>query len=188
MSRLPKLRLPTDDDARRRVLAASELARDGDIKGAQQALKEAVSSGAIPSALQRQVLAWWSAGSYDLEGQADGAAKPPAPREPPRGPEAQITRVMKEKGMSHAEAAKFIDEGGLEMEEYQREQNRPMEEVFEKMKAQGPPQWFVDMFNKTEAQGGDGGEAGLADAAAAQSPPPGTSPVAFAPACAGRDC
>merc|ERR1719343_1984703 len=73
--RLPKLQLPADEATRRRIAEASELARDGEIKGSQQALKELVAGGALPPAQQRQVLAWWSAGEYDLPGCGTAATE-----------------------------------------------------------------------------------------------------------------
>ncbi|CAK9017431.1 Uncharacterized protein SCF082_LOCUS13653 [Durusdinium trenchii] len=65
-SKLPKLQLPKDEVAQRRIAEASELARAGELKAGQQRLKEAVSEGLFPAPLQRQVLAWWSAGEFDL--------------------------------------------------------------------------------------------------------------------------
>jgi len=54
---------------------------------------------------------------------------------------------------SRKEVLQYIKEGGLEMEQFQAEQNRPIDEAFEKIKAQGPPKWFCDMFDKLEGSG-----------------------------------
>ncbi|CAL1144029.1 unnamed protein product [Cladocopium goreaui] len=51
---------------------------------------------------------------------------------------------MKERQWSRKEACQYIDEGGLDMEQMQAEMNSPMDDAFEKLKQQGPPQWFVE--------------------------------------------
>eukprot|EP00438_Fugacium_kawagutii_P005764 Skav226980 [mRNA] locus=scaffold1937:5705:7190:+ [translate_table: standard] len=55
-SKLPKLQLPKDEVAQRRLTEASELAKTGELKAGQQLLKEAGASGLLPAPLQRQVL------------------------------------------------------------------------------------------------------------------------------------
>eukprot|EP00413_Alexandrium_margalefii_P033202 CAMPEP_0204574780 /NCGR_PEP_ID=MMETSP0661-20131031/40808_1 /ASSEMBLY_ACC=CAM_ASM_000606 /TAXON_ID=109239 /ORGANISM="Alexandrium margalefi, Strain AMGDE01CS-322" /LENGTH=177 /DNA_ID=CAMNT_0051583341 /DNA_START=39 /DNA_END=572 /DNA_ORIENTATION=+ len=174
-ARLPKLQLPSDEEARRRVAEATELARAGEMKGAQQALREAVSGRLISAPLQRQILAWWSAGCYDLPGLAEGQDMQPedaargllatTPSAPKRSQaEETVTRVMREHSWSHKEATKYIEDGGLEMEAMRAEMDHPMDAAFEKMKQQGPPQWFIDMWNEKEAAEA---AAGAAPAAAA---------------------
>ncbi|CAE7334891.1 unnamed protein product [Symbiodinium natans] len=137
----------SDDAAQARLVEASQLAESGDLKAAQQMLKEAVAAKLIPSPLQRQVLAWWSAGEYDVLQSANKAGQAPKrePAEPkPDDMEAQVVRLMKEKQWSRKEACQYIDEGGLDMEAMRAEMNNPMDEAFEKLKQQGPPQWFVE--------------------------------------------
>uniref|UniRef100_A0A7S2I910 Uncharacterized protein n=1 Tax=Alexandrium andersonii TaxID=327968 RepID=A0A7S2I910_9DINO len=161
--KLPKLQLPGDEEARRRITEATDLARAGEMKAAQQALREAASSQLIAAPLQRQILAWWSAGCYDLPGlggnesaQGDAivrgspASTPPAPRRSEA--DDAITRVMREHNWSHKEAAKYVEEGGLEMEAMKAEMDHPMDAAFQKLKEQGPPQWFIDMWKEHEAK------------------------------------
>jgi len=174
MSRLPKIQPPADLETRQKVVEASEFARDGDMKAAQKALKEVVASGAIVPAVQRQVLAWWSAGEYDLPGfQAESpspeggsetlAERPPQRRAPSAvaiaAPkldeyEAAMQMVMKKKNQSRKEAAKYIEEGGLEAEQMEKEMYSPMDDAFDKIKDAGPPQWFIDAFSNTEGEDG----------------------------------
>mmetsp|Transcript_49324 Transcript_49324/g.130374 ORF Transcript_49324/g.130374 Transcript_49324/m.130374 type:complete len:205 (-) Transcript_49324:8-622(-) len=164
MTSLTKLQLPADEEVKRRVAEASELAEEGKMKEAQNLLKELVAAGALPRPTQRQIVERWSAGVYELEAPqkaAAGTVAVPGPGLPAGGPgetkEEQITRVMRRDQKSRKEATVFVDEGGLEMEEYQAEMDKenPMNAVFDKMKANGPPQWFVDMMNKKEAEGGE---------------------------------
>eukprot|EP00442_Polarella_glacialis_P037587 CAMPEP_0115055544 /NCGR_PEP_ID=MMETSP0227-20121206/4708_1 /TAXON_ID=89957 /ORGANISM="Polarella glacialis, Strain CCMP 1383" /LENGTH=190 /DNA_ID=CAMNT_0002440141 /DNA_START=36 /DNA_END=608 /DNA_ORIENTATION=+ len=158
-SKLPKLQLPTGEEAQRKLNEASELARAGELKEAQKLLKEGVASGLLEKVLQRQVLVWWSAGEFDVLKPAGGETaaevrKTPASavesRAAPEGLEASVTKVMREKQFSRKEACKYIDEGGLEMEEMQAEQNRPMDEAFAKMRENGPPAWFVESMKAAQ--------------------------------------
>mmetsp|Transcript_105610 Transcript_105610/g.268262 ORF Transcript_105610/g.268262 Transcript_105610/m.268262 type:complete len:195 (+) Transcript_105610:97-681(+) len=169
-TRLPKLQLPTDEEALRMVGEASELARAGEMKDANKLLKDAVAGKLLTSAVQRQIVTYWSAGSYDLVG-ADGAAntaagKPePADEEPKRinTHETQLSMVMRTQNMSRRQAETFIEDGGLEMEQMQAEMNHPMHEALEKLKNAGPPAWFVDMMQgaeNKELEGAAPGEAG----------------------------
>eukprot|EP00434_Breviolum_minutum_P026777 symbB.v1.2.023668.t1/scaffold2180.1/size86746/4 len=122
-SKLPKLQLPKDEVAQRRLTEASELAKKGELKSGQQLLKEGVASGLFPAPLQRQVLAWWSAGEYDLLPKApedEHREKAPEPTSTKVDDlEAQVVRLMKERQWSRKEACQYIDEGGLDMEQMQ---------------------------------------------------------------------
>ena len=60
--------------------------------------------GLFPKALQRQVLAWWSAGSYDLI-EPSRAEEPQATVD---DLELQVVRVMKERSWSRKEAGLFL--------------------------------------------------------------------------------
>mmetsp|Transcript_146621 Transcript_146621/g.258372 ORF Transcript_146621/g.258372 Transcript_146621/m.258372 type:complete len:179 (+) Transcript_146621:81-617(+) len=167
MSRLPKLQPPASDDARCRVAEASELARAGEMKAAQQALREAVAGGLIPGPTQRQVLAWWSAGEYSLPGftlEADTAGKdtrlaasqPQEVAAPPQDEhEKTVSQVMRKNGWSRKAALEYIEQGGLEMEAYHKEMNAPMDNAFEQLKANGPPKWFVDAVKEKYGEGSE---------------------------------
>mmetsp|Transcript_91150 Transcript_91150/g.162280 ORF Transcript_91150/g.162280 Transcript_91150/m.162280 type:complete len:201 (+) Transcript_91150:70-672(+) len=158
-AKLPKLQIPKDEEAQRRIEEASELARDGDLKAAQKILKEAIASGLFPKPLQREVLAWWSAGQYDLLKDVPKVT-PQTVANPERSVakneddemEAQVVKIMKERQMSRKEACQYIDEGGLEMEQMRAEMNAPMDQAFEDMKNKGPPQWFIDSMTKVQEE------------------------------------
>lgn len=147
-----------NEAAQKRLIEASDLAKTGELKAGQQMLKEGVASGLIAAPLQRQVLAWWSAGEYDLLPEKK---TPPESKASPTVDdlEAQVVRLMKERQWSRKEACQYIDEGGLDMEQMQAEMNSPMDDAFEKLKQQGPPQWFVEAMTnaqekaKQEAEG-----------------------------------
>mmetsp|Transcript_81406 Transcript_81406/g.225443 ORF Transcript_81406/g.225443 Transcript_81406/m.225443 type:complete len:182 (-) Transcript_81406:79-624(-) len=158
---LPKLQPPEGEEARRVVAGASELARQGEMKRAQLALREAVGGGLLSAAAQRQILAWWSAGCYDLPGLGGAPAEAAVERGPGAAAaaplwrdeaEETITRVMREHRWSHREAKEYIEQGGLEMEAMRSEMEHPMDAAFKKLKEQGPPQWFIDMMTKKEAE------------------------------------
>jgi len=186
-ARLPKIQPPEDEETRRLIVEASELASSGDMKGAQTALRQVVSSGKIVTATQRQVLAWWSAGEYNLPGFAPAAADgakadngnkssggeevarqvPPARSEAARKKEeyeANVVKVMRFNNWCRKKAEQYIEEGGLEMEEMQKEMYSPMDDAFDKLKQAGPPQWFIDamMKNQAESEGG-GTDSAIAD-------------------------
>merc|ERR1712241_982468 len=89
--------------------------------------------------------------------------------------EASISKVMRQNRWSRKEAIKYIEDGGLEAEAMRTEMNRPMDEAFEKMKENGPPQWFVNMINKKQAAAeGKAAEGGQAGQAGAELEPPKT--------------
>ncbi|CAJ1329239.1 unnamed protein product [Effrenium voratum] len=113
-AKLPKLQLPKDEAAQRQLSEASEVARSGELKSAQQMLKEGVASGLFPAPLQRQVLAWWSAGEYDLL-SSEAKEKPKAVAKV-NNMEEQVVKLMRENKWSRKEAVKYIDEGGLDMD------------------------------------------------------------------------
>mmetsp|Transcript_32013 Transcript_32013/g.75045 ORF Transcript_32013/g.75045 Transcript_32013/m.75045 type:complete len:172 (+) Transcript_32013:58-573(+) len=147
------LTLPSDPEVLSKLEEACKLAEQDDIKAAQQLLKQVVASGAIPSSTQRQVVALWANGTYVLPGI--GNTQAPTRPEPlvkadVTGFEAQVTQVMRDRGMSRKSAVEFIEQGGLEMEQMQMEMNHPMDETFRKIKEQGPPQWFIDACKEVE--------------------------------------
>lgn len=153
---LSKLTLPEKEDARKAVLEASNLARDGDIKGANKALRDAVSSKAITPALQRQVLARWAAGEYDLvAAETRPAAAVPAVPEFRKPSDAQVDGVMRKNAWSRAKAQNYVDEGGLDMEQMQEQMPHPMEEQLNKMKAKRTS--AVVHRNVQRQAGGDAG-------------------------------
>ncbi|CAJ1418247.1 unnamed protein product [Effrenium voratum] len=160
-AKLPKLQLPKDEAAQRQLSEASEVARSGELKSAQQMLKEGVASGLFPAPLQRQVLAWWSAGEYDLL-SSEAKEKPKAVAKV-NNMEEQVVKLMRENKWSRKEAVKYIDEGGLDMDAMRAEMNAPMDDMFDKLKKNGPPQWFVDaMTSSQEAKAAKEGEFGPA--------------------------
>eukprot|EP00931_Biecheleriopsis_adriatica_P048182 TRINITY_DN27839_c0_g1_i1.p1 TRINITY_DN27839_c0_g1~~TRINITY_DN27839_c0_g1_i1.p1 ORF type:complete len:225 (-),score=74.84 TRINITY_DN27839_c0_g1_i1:41-694(-) len=185
-AKLPKLQLPKDETAQRKLVEASEVAREGDMKAAQKILKEAVADGLFPAPLQRQVIVWWSAGQYDLlppskdapaSTAAQGYATPAALAAPlaqaapaalersakaaeDQQLEAEVVKLMREKNWSRKEACQYIDEGGLDMEAMRAEMTNPMDDAFEKLKAQGPPQWFIDAMTNAQNKAKEEGEGG----------------------------
>lgn len=108
-----------------------------------------MSEGLFPAPLQRQVLAWWSAGEFDLLASKE-VSEAKVAKAPVDDLEAQVVRIMKERGWSRKEACQFIDEGGLDMEAMQAEMNAPMDDAFRKLKEQGPPQWFVEAMTNAQ--------------------------------------
>eukprot|EP00929_Paragymnodinium_shiwhaense_P023942 TRINITY_DN14874_c0_g1_i1.p1 TRINITY_DN14874_c0_g1~~TRINITY_DN14874_c0_g1_i1.p1 ORF type:complete len:190 (+),score=71.83 TRINITY_DN14874_c0_g1_i1:244-813(+) len=179
---LAKLKLPDNEESRQAVIEASNLARDGDIKGANKALRDAVGSKAITPALQRQVLGRWAAGQYDLvAAETRPAAPAPAPNFK-KPTDAKVEMVMKEHSWSRKEAEKYVDEGGLDMEKMQSEMEHPMDAQLKKMKENGPPQWFIDMFNeKQEEMQAEMEAAGYKPEALGDAGPPASAPAALAP-------
>eukprot|EP00933_Yihiella_yeosuensis_P060061 TRINITY_DN6202_c0_g5_i1.p1 TRINITY_DN6202_c0_g5~~TRINITY_DN6202_c0_g5_i1.p1 ORF type:complete len:200 (-),score=69.91 TRINITY_DN6202_c0_g5_i1:199-798(-) len=194
LAKLPKLQLPSDEVAQRKIAEASALARKGELKAAQQILKEGVATKLFPAPLQRQVMAWWSADQFDLLPAAEGE-KPkvvpaetskPKPSDNSNGEpdlEAEVVRLMRERAWSRKEACQYIDEGGLEMEAYQEEQNRPMNEAFAKLKQQGPPQWFVDAMkaNEEKRKAEEGTSAAAGEGGQVSESQPTAAPVSFGP-------
>merc|ERR1711865_46008 len=102
--------------------------------------------------MQRQIVAWWSAGSFDLPCPALAPLTPidekpldektldekkPADAirlaKPKSKRETDIDKVMRRDRKSRKEAVEYIENGGLDMEEYQREQNRPMHDALDAM-------------------------------------------------------
>merc|ERR1712194_256859 len=156
MHAAPKLDLPSDE-ARRLVASASELALAGDLKAGHAVLKEAIAKGVLTSATQRQVVARWSSGNYDVPGlkveQKVEPAQAPADKveKKEESYEEQVVRVMRRDAYSRKKAEECIEEGGLEMEQVKDEMDHPLDDTFKKMLANGPPQWFVDMVNNGEA-------------------------------------
>mmetsp|Transcript_52069 Transcript_52069/g.96423 ORF Transcript_52069/g.96423 Transcript_52069/m.96423 type:complete len:172 (-) Transcript_52069:185-700(-) len=144
------LKLPTDPDVLEQISKACALAESGDIKAAQQLLKQVVVAGHITSVTQRQVVAAWSDGVYDLTGKREDTKSSTQSKKKESTFESQVTQVMKERGFSHKAAVEFIEGGGLEMEKMQMEMDHPMDEAFQKIKEQGPPQWFIDAFREAE--------------------------------------
>merc|ERR1711977_645674 len=118
---------------------------------------------------------WWGAGRYDLPGT--DVELPPEEQEAQRAErldqqaaekaiapdehEKNVVMVMRRDGLSRFKAEEFIEQGGLEAEQLKREMPHPMDEAIEKMKANGPPQWFIEAFQQMEAdkaKAADGGE------------------------------
>merc|ERR1712187_793968 len=94
--------------------------------------------------------------SAPVERAPEKPQSPPPPRAEQRA-EAEIAEVMRTNAWSRAEAIKYIEEGGLDMEQYQREVNAPLDEAIAKIKDNGPPQWFLDMMSQKAAEEGGSG-------------------------------
>ncbi|CAK0841719.1 unnamed protein product [Prorocentrum cordatum] len=115
--------------------------------------------------------------------EAAGPGRRPAsaPRDPN---EAAVVEQMRKNGWSRKEAVKFIDEGGLEMEEMRKEMDHPMDAIFEEAKKNGPPKWFRDMMEEKEQKDREEAAAAAlaAGAAAPELPDPPAAPSALGPA------
>lgn len=157
-----KLQLPSGDEPRRIVREASEQARAGDMKEAQSRLRKGISDGILPPAVQRQVVAMWSSGCYEVLGPENGDGAPrvavvPEKQLPRKGGyEYKVVDVMRKNDWSRKKAEEYIEEGGLEMEQMQKEMPHPMDGAIDKLKAAGPPQWFIDMMTQKDAGSAEG--------------------------------
>merc|ERR1739847_209403 len=65
--------------------------------------------------------------------------------------EKDVVKVMRRDGLSRFKAEEYIEQGGLEAEQLKHDMPHPMDSAFEKMKENGPPQWFVEAFQQMEA-------------------------------------
>eukprot|EP00451_Oxyrrhis_marina_P002568 CAMPEP_0204256486 /NCGR_PEP_ID=MMETSP0468-20130131/3813_1 /ASSEMBLY_ACC=CAM_ASM_000383 /TAXON_ID=2969 /ORGANISM="Oxyrrhis marina" /LENGTH=197 /DNA_ID=CAMNT_0051230453 /DNA_START=37 /DNA_END=630 /DNA_ORIENTATION=+ len=149
----------TTDEEHQVALEASQLA-ENDPMAASKMIKKAVQEGRVSRSLQRQLVSWWAKGCFSLEAPA-----PRAPKEPSPGQighritltdgdiyeilESDIVRLMKTRKWSRKEAINFCEEGGLESE---KEKN-PVDDMWEKVAANGPPEWFSKMIDEKNAEG-----------------------------------
>merc|ERR1719158_629089 len=144
--------LKADEMAECDIIAEAMKLAVNDIKAATLLLKE----GNVSKSRQREVIASW----------AKTSEKPKTgPKNKPKSTRQEnITRVMKDRGLSHAAALDYVNSGGLEAEELQKEMaaENPMHKALDQAIARGPPQWFLDGLANIEKTGEEEEEGGNA--------------------------
>jgi len=129
------------DAAEDLISRATNLAKT-DYKAATIMLK----NSEVPKIKQRQVLKEWADAQAPKKNVKVPVAKGLSKRQE------AVTKLMRQRGLSHAAALDYVSSGGLEAEEAQSQMNaeNPINQSLDKALETGPPQWFVDGMKAIE--------------------------------------